>query len=335
MRHLSELFEAPEAMNKKEDSFYIKPEEQNPFCLTGKKRVHVLALGDVGSMLLIGLRLLGGDVVDSIGICDLDEKAAQRFEGEVNQIEYPVRHGLLPAVDIIPLSVLFDCDVMIFCASRGVPPVGGDEEDAKQDVRMAQLSVNVQLAGQFAQQAVKSGFRGLFAVVSDPVDPLCKAVYRTGLHREQVRGYGLGVMNSRALYYARKDVRFQSFLEEGRAFGPHGDDLVIANSLEHYDDGLSRELTRLAAASNLKTRELGFKPFIAPALSSGAISILETMRGNWQYSSLYFGKGQHGAFLGMKNRMTAWGSQVEDLPLPDPLFQRIEAAYSRLADLQV
>lgn len=329
MRRLSELFEEPGAINKKEDSFYIKPERKNPFCLTGKKRVHLLALGDVGSMLLIGLRLLGKDVVDSIGICDLNEKAAQRFEAEINQIEYPLEHGVLPVVEMIPSSALFDCDAMVFCASKGVPPVG----EVTKDVRMAQLSANAQLAGQFAQQAVEKGFQGLFAVVSDPVDPLCKAVYQAGLGREQVRGYGLGVMNSRALYYARKEVRFQSFLQEGRAFGPHGADLVIANSLEHYDDKLSRELTRLAVESNMKTRALGFKPFIAPALSSGAISILETMRGNWQYSSLYFGKGRQGAFLGVRNRMTAWGNQVEDLPLPDALFQRIEAAYGRLADL--
>ncbi len=329
MRRLSELFEEPGAINKKEDSFYIKPERKNPFCLTGKKRVHLLALGDVGSMLLIGLRLLGKDVVDSIGICDLNEKAAQRFEAEINQIEYPLEHGMLPAVEMIPSSALFDCDVMVFCASKGVPPVG----EATKDVRMAQFSANAQLAGQFAQQAMEEGFQGLFAVVSDPVDPLCKAVYQAGLRREQVRGYGLGVMNSRALYYARKEVRFQSFLQEGRAFGPHGEDLVIANSLEHYDDKLSGELTRLAVESNMKTRALGFKPFIAPALSSGAISILETMRGNWQYSSLYFGKGRQGAFLGVRNRMTAWGNQVEDLPLPDALFQRIEAAYGRLADL--
>ena len=33
-----------------------------------KKRVHVLAIGDVGSTLLTGLHLLGGDCISSIGI---------------------------------------------------------------------------------------------------------------------------------------------------------------------------------------------------------------------------------------------------------------------------
>ena len=34
----------------------------------GKKRVNILAIGDVGSTLLMGLKLLGGDVISRIGI---------------------------------------------------------------------------------------------------------------------------------------------------------------------------------------------------------------------------------------------------------------------------
>lgn len=88
----------------------------------------------------------------------------------------------------------------------------------------------------------------------------------------------------------------QSFLTEGRAFGPHGNDLVIANSIEHYDDALSKELTELTITANLKTRALGFKPYIAPALSSGTISLLLTLQGKWHYSSNYLG----GVYLGAK-----------------------------------
>lgn len=328
---ISSLFEDSAAINIKGDSFFIKPQKKNPFATTGKKRVNILALGDVGGMLLIGLRLLAGEAVSHIGICDLNEKMAQRYEMEAGQIEYPLAHGMLPEVSVISSGELFDCDALIFCASKGVPPVGGDVKD----VRMAQLRENAQLAGSFASQAVKKGFDGLFAVVSDPVDPLCKAVLLSGLRPEQVQGYGLGVMNSRALYFARKERRFESFLREGRAFGPHGEDLVIANSLEHYDDALSRELTRCSVESNLKTRELGFKPFIAPALSSGAISITETLSGGWHYSSVYFGKGENGAFLGVRNRRTPYGIQVEDMPLPEELYRRIERAYRHLAELSL
>ena len=69
-----------------------------------------------------------------------------------------------------------------------------------------------------------------------------------------MRGFGLGVMHARALYFARKDARFTGYLTEGRAFGPHGEDLVLANSIEHYDDALSRELTEKVAHANLDMR---------------------------------------------------------------------------------
>lgn len=328
-KRLSDLFREKELITIKQDSFFIKPEEKNPFSLRKKKRVNLLALGDVGSTLLMGLRLLGGETVSSIGICDLNEAAAQRFEMEINQIEEPFFHGRMPSVEIISSDRLFDCDVMIFCASKGVPPVG----EKVADVRMAQLNANIQLIQNFAGQALSRGFEGLFAVVSDPVDPLCKAALLSGLRREQIQGYGLGVMNSRALYYAKKDARFSRFPEEGRAFGPHGQDLVIADSIENYDDGLSKELTQLAVQSNMKTRELGFKPYIAPALSSGAISILATLSGEWHYSSVYFGKGSEGAFLGVKNRRTPYGVEVENLPLPQELYSRIQKAYDNLSEL--
>lgn len=73
-------------------------------------------------------------------------------------------------------------------------------------------------------------------------------------------------MNKRAEYYAKKDARFADYLTEGRAFGPHGADLVIANSIEHYDDALSRELTDLTVKANLAIRELGFKPYLGACL---------------------------------------------------------------------
>lgn len=84
-----------------------------------------------------------------------------------------------------------------------------------------------------------------------------------GLFPEQIQGFGLGVMNARAAYFAKRDPRFAAFLTEGRSFGPHGEDLVVANSVERYDDALSRELTRLTVEANLEMRALGFKPLMS------------------------------------------------------------------------
>ena len=225
--------------------------------LPEKVRVTLLALGDVGSTLLTGLRLMGGDVISSIGICDVRPGAAQRWEFELNQIQSP-DGAAMPPVDIILPEQLFDGDVFLFCASRMVP----DTSVTGGDVRMAQYGLNRELAAIYARMARDKGYKGLFCVVSDPVDPLCRAVLQEsdrgengesdggGLLPCQVRGFGLGVMHARALYFAGRDGRFAGYLTEGRAFGPHGEDLVLANSIEHYDDALSRELTNRVAHAN-------------------------------------------------------------------------------------
>lgn len=302
----------------------------------GKKRVHILALGDVGATLLTGLVLLGGDVVCAIGICDMRESVLHRYEYEMNQIAWPFNYDALPAVEPVSQAALFDCDVFVFCASRAVPPVDSTVED----VRMEQLHGNTAILKAYARMARESGFRGLFAVVSDPVDLLCQYAFLEsnrsesgvydwrGLLPEQVRGYGLGVMNARAAYYAKRDARYASFLTQGRAYGPHGRDLVIANSIERYDDALSAELSQLAVEANLRMREAGFKPYIAPALSSGAIALLLTLRKEWQYSAVFIG----GVYFGCKNRQTDTGLETEALPLPDMLYERIRAAHQRLEE---
>ena len=299
----------------------------SPVLPAGKKRVNLLALGDVGSTLLTALRLLGGDAISSIGICDVREEVCRRWAFEMNQVSLPWAYDAMPEVEIVPPEALFACDVFLFCASRFVPDTAVKEGD----VRMAQYELNRQLVAQYARQARQARFRGLFCVVSDPVDPLCRAALMEsnrdengqtdfgGLLTHQVRGFGLGVMNARAAYYAKRDPRFAPFLAEGRSFGPHGEGLVIADSIAHYNDALSRELTALTAHANLEMRRMGFKPYVAPALSSGALSVLLCLRGKWHCSSIFL----DGIFMGVKNRIAPSGLALEQLPLPQALFDRI------------
>ena len=299
-----------------------------------KRRVHILALGDVGATLLMGLKLMGGDVVSEIGIYDPREAFLARYEQEINQIALPFAYDAMPDVTILEKRQLFSCDVFVFCASAGVPAVGSEDSD----VRMAQLESNMCILKEYARMARDSQYPGLFAVVSDPVDLLCRYAYlesnrneegetdHLGLLAEQIRGYGLGVMNARAAYYAKKETRFSSFLQEGRAYGPHGQGLVIANSIVDYDETLSTELTKKAVEANLEMRALGFKPYIAPALSSGALSILLTLRREWHYSAVALG----GTYFGCRNRETPFGLETEAMPLPQALFSRLKLAYDRL-----
>ena len=298
-------------------------------------RVNIIALGDVGTNLLMGLKLLGGDLISEIGIYDLNQAQLCRLEMEFNQMAYPpTLANPMPTIRIVEDDDdLMDCDILIFCASKGVPEIG-----ATGDMRMMQLEANLELVKSIGSKIKanretkgEKGFNGFVAVVSDPVDQLCKGMLESsGLKPTQIRGFGLGVMAARAKYFAERDENYELFLKEGRAFGPHGQDLVIANSIENYDEEISLALTKDTVEANLRVRELGYKPFLAPAISSAAISILLTLRGEWNYGSLYIGTVDGGAYLGVLSRITPEGVEFEDPDLPDPLFARIEKAYRNL-----
>ena len=294
-----------------------------------KKRckINVFALGDVGSTLLMGLRLLGQNSIEEIGIYDINELVANRWFYEINQITDPFNYDSYPKIKIIDKNSLFDCDMFVFCASLGVPAVGSDVKD----VRMEQFKKNKELVKEYAVLAEQRRFSGIFAVVSDPVDPLCKVVYEnSNLPPERIKGYGLGVMNARALFYADMYERFNQYKKHGRAFGPHGSDLIIADNIENYDDALSHELTDLVINANLEVRKFGFKPYVAPAMSSAAISIIYTLEGKWHYSSVYIG----GVYFGCKNRVTPYGVEIERINMPIQLYERLSVSYQRLQQIK-
>lgn len=296
-------------------------------------RFHLVGLGDVGGTVLTGLKLLGTDL-GGIGIFDPDEARMARYEAELNQI-LPLEDGAeLPQIDLVSKDALFDCDALLFTASRGVPPVG--EEGA--DVRMSQYKANRNMLRAYAKQARGSGFTGLFAQVSDPVDQLSRAVFLlsnqnergefdwAGLLPEQVRGFGLGVMRARAKYMAEREGIYGSQL---RAYGPHGQGLVIANAPnEGYDDALSRRLTQQTVEANLEIRKLGYKPYIAPGLSSAAVSILRAARGDWHDAAVPLG----GAYFGCRTRCTEYGTEVLREPLDARLLERVGESYLRLKE---
>jgi len=290
-------------------------------------KINVFALGDVGSTLLMGLRLLGQNSIEEIGIYDINESVANRWFYEINQITDPFNYDDYPKVRIIDKDSLFDCDMFVFCASLGIPAVGSDVKD----VRMEQFKRNKELVKEYAVLAEQRQFKGIFAVVSDPVDPLCRVVYENSkLAPEKIKGYGLGVMNARALFYADMHERFNQYKKHGRAFGPHGSDLVIADNIENYDDTLSCELTDLVVNANLEVRKFGFKPYVAPAMSTAAISIIYTLEHKWHYSSVYIG----GVYFGCKNKLTPYGVEIERINMPTKLYERLLVSYQRLKQIK-
>lgn len=294
-------------------------------------RVTLVGLGDVGGTALTALKLLGHEIRE-IRIYDPYAPMMARYELELNQV---LSCGTpMPKITPCPEDALFDCDVFIFTASRSVPQVGSDVKD----VRMVQYEANRDMLRTYAQMAREAHFTGLFCQVSDPVDHLARVVFlqsnRTadgvydfgGLLPEQVQGFGLGVMAARAAYFAEKEgIDFSA----GRVYGPHGADLIVANSSgESYNDTLSARMTEWAKTANLRVRELGFKPYIAPGLSSAALSILALLRGETHYGAVPI----DGAYFGCRSRMTERGLCVQREPICAKLLERIEKTHRLLKE---
>ncbi len=300
------------------------------------QRVHILGLGNVGGTTATALKLLGSDLQE-IGVFDSDHNKRLRYEAELNQI-LPVRDGeRLPPVTIKPDSELFACDALLFTAAGAVPEVGAESGN---DVRMMQYATNRELLRGYARRARDSGFTGLFAQISDPVDQLSRAVFLmsnqdergvfdwNGLLPEQVRGFGLGVMRARAVYCAGRE---SASSEQIRAYGPHGHGLVVANAPgEGYDGALSRSLTHQTETENLKIRSYGYKPYIAPGVSSAAVSVLRALRGEWHDAAVPLG----GAYFGCRARFNGFGPQIWREALHSELITRITASYEALKEFE-
>ena len=293
-----------------------------------KKRVHIIGLGDVGQSAAIALKIAGADTVSRIGLYDTNQNLISRMEIELSQILSPLGQVDYPKITVLDPEELFDCDIALFCATAFVPAVG---QEAKGDVRMAQFSKNIRIIREYARHASKAEYKGLFGVVSDPLDLLCGEVARF-LHPEQVQGFGLGVMFARADYYAAKraskDPRFSYFRQSGRVYGPHGNGLVAVNSIspQHYDDAATEKLTNLTVGANISVRALGYKPYIAPGVSSVGLTIPEVIRGNWNDSARFL----NGVFFGARNKITESGTKWEKEPLPDELYYRLRESYRAL-----
>lgn len=296
-------------------------------------RINIAGLGDVGGNLAAGLRLAAQDCVSRIGLYDIEENRIKRWLYEAGQTLSPNSNYIHPEVLPLKEEELFDCDMFVFCVSVGVPEVGKEPED----VRIAQFEGNARVLAQYSRLAREKNFKGIFVVMSDPVDHLCKIAFNfsnrdengimdyRGLAPEQIRGYGLGVMHGRAAYFALEN-NADYYLQEGRCFGPHGEGVVVADSIKNYKEELSEYLTKRTKNANLDVRIFGFKPYVAPAFSSGVLSFIETIRGNWHYSATCIG----GVFMGSLNKLLPSGSVLETYDFPENLYNKLQTTYDYL-----
>jgi hypothetical protein len=100
----------------------------------------------------------------------------------------------------------------------------------------------------------------------------------------------------------------------------------VADSIVNYNNKFSIELTDRVKNANIEVRKTGYKPYIAPAFSSGSLSLISTIKGEWHYSSNFMG----GVFMGSKNRLLNSGIEIEGLNLDEQLLERLQETYEGL-----
>ncbi len=262
--------------------------------------IAIIGLGNVGGTFLIGLRMLiKNNQVSKVGIYDRNLNISKRYELEINQIHSPFGDGFVDFEIINQLEEVLDYDYIYFIAAQGIPSLDSKLEN----VRNIQFKENSKILDNLINLFNDNPFKGIVNIISDPVDILCTYLYRNSdLQPSQITGMGLGVMAGRANYALRKKG-YLDFFNKGIVLGPHNQGVIVIpdvnNSIEKDISEISYEVEKL----NFKVRELGFLPYISPAISSVAYNT-EFMLENYPILSCTF---IDGIYWGFNNIMTKYG----------------------------
>ncbi|MFI5142621.1 MAG: hypothetical protein ACHQQS_03985 [Thermoanaerobaculales bacterium] len=293
--------------------------------------VGIAGLGRVGGVAatLLAAMTTRASGVRELLVYDLDAANQERWLLELGSIavwrgRYPLPSVRAATVD----EMMRACDVVLFVAATGVPPLG-----AEGDVRLVQFEPNRMLLEPFLRTARRAEFAGLFLIVSDPVDRLAQASFHdsncdgrgrfdgNGLAPERVGGLGLGVMWARALAAARRHGWEGSVSRHGAAFGPHSAEVIAFDDVRAPDRERSEMLTRAARQCNYKVRELGFLPYVGPGVSSVALALPRLLSGAEVLASVLI----DGIYFGAPSRLK-WGIW----PAPRRMVPEVWAAVNDL-----
>jgi len=286
------------------------------------------SVGGVAATLLAAMPCCESGIRELL-VYDADAANQERWLLELGSIgawRHTARRPLIRPVS--PAEMLGQCDVFLFAATTGVPPIG-----AAGDVRMVQFDPNRVLLRAFMEEARATGYTGLFLVVSDPVELLAQAAFHDsnrghsgaftgdGLAPERIAGLGLGVMWGRALACARRGGWERTVARFGAVYGPHGPDVVVFDDVRKPNRRRSDALSVAAREGNVRIRDLGHLPYVGPGASSVGLMLPPLLAGEEALASVLL----DGIYFGAPARL-AWGLY----PQPRPLATEVKATLTKL-----
>jgi len=268
--------------------------------------VGISGLGRVGGLAASALAAMDAarTRIGTLLLHDSDAGNLERVRQELSSVA-SWRDGVaLPRVEAAALpEMLRRCDAFVFAAASAVPPLG-----APGDVRLPQFGPNREAMKGALEAAVEAGYTGLFLVISDPVELLAQCAFHDsnaagpGLAPERVAGLALGINWGRALAQARALGAGDRVARKGVPYGPHSTEVLVFDDPAEPDLELSRAMTEAARTGNYRIRDLGYIPFIGPALSSIALTLPELLQGREVLASGFV----DGIYFGAPSRLR-WG----------------------------
>ncbi len=182
---------------------------------TTTKKVAIIGSGLVGSTTAFSLITQG--ICDEIMMIDINE---ERACGEVmdlrDSIEYLNRNVKICSGNYKDCK---DMDIIIITA--GAPPKQGQS-------RLDTLDLSAKICKSMIEPIMKSGFDGIFLVVSNPVDIIAQYVYElSGLPKNQVIGSGTAIDSARLKNYIARIVGVDPRSVHAYSMGEHGDSQMV------------------------------------------------------------------------------------------------------------
>lgn len=180
-----------------------------------KRKVAIVGCGLVGSTTAFSLTTQG--VCDEVMLIDINK---ERAYGEMldlkDSIEYLNRN-----VKVYTGSYEECGDMDIIVITAGAPPKEGQS-------RLDTLELSAKICKSIVDPIMKSGFDGIFIVISNPVDIIAHYVYKlSGLPKNQVIGTGTAIDSARLQDYIAQLVKVDPRSVHAYSMGEHGDSQMV------------------------------------------------------------------------------------------------------------
>jgi len=302
--------------------------------------VGISGLGRVGGLAASALAAVStaASRIDTLLLHDADGDNLERLAQELASVASWRGGAPLPRIQTAGLPEMMQrSDAFLFAAASAVPPLG-----TQGDVRLTQFAPNRAALAGALEAASEAEFSGLFLMVSDPVEVLAQTAFHDsnavgggafqghGLAPERVAGLALGVMWGRALAQAEARGQGERVAHRGVPFGPHSQEVLIFDDPEAPDADLCRVMTEAARSGNYRIRELGFLPYIGPALSSIVLTLPDLLAGREVLASSFV----DGVYFGAPCRLQ-WGLAPTRRRASEPVRRQVEDLHGLLKDRMV